>query len=157
MPRLTLNDYLATRDCLADPWSTQDYKGFSALAGSAQQGIHVFFAQAAPMSPHEARMLRQEMTKSFPSLPQKAGGAAAALRAHLEGQPNKIVDRHLEQTSATFESGGTTRSICVAAVRRVPIDLHRIACVLVCLAEIDTDGKLLAQFRKDADRNDRNS
>ena len=157
MPRLTLNDYLATRDYLADLWNNQDYKGFSALPSSAQRDIHDFFAPAVPMTPHEARMHRQEMTKAFPSLPQKAGRAAAALRDHLEGRPNKMVERRIKLSTSTFESGGQRYRIRIEGVVREKIDTYRLARALLRLEELDTDGTLLAKLREEAERKDRNA
>lgn len=154
MPRLTIQDYLTTRDFLAELWIERDGLGFSALPGHAQRDLHDYFAPSVPMTVHEATVHRQEMTKVFPSLPQKAGRAAEALRADLEGRPNQMLDRHRQRTSGTFDSAGKAHRIRVAALARPKVDALRLARAIVALSKADVDGTLLAKARKLRERRD---
>jgi hypothetical protein len=157
MPRLTLQDYLTTRDYLAELWIERDGLGFSALPGHAQRDLHDYFAPSVSMTVREATLHRQEMTNAFPTLPQKAGRTVAALRAHLEGRPSQMVDRRREKISGTFDSAGKTYTIRVEPERRPHVDTYRLARALVSLSKSDVDGKLLAKARKQRERRERNS
>lgn len=83
------------------------------------------------------------MTKERPALPQSAGRAFEALRAHLEHRPNQMVDRHLKNVTGTFKVGGKNRQIQVTGVSRPNIDTYHLAKALVQLSKEDIDGKLL--------------
>lgn len=148
MPRMTLNDYLATRDYLAELWVERDSLGFSALPGQAQRDLHDYFAPSVPMTVHEATIHRQEMTKAFPSLPQRAGRAVEALRANLEGRSNQMLDRDRQRISGSFESAGKTHRIRVATVARAKVDALRLARAMVALSKVDVDGSMLTEARK---------
>jgi hypothetical protein len=53
------------------------------LAGYAQRDLHDFFAFTVVMDDAGALRHRTQMTAAFPTLPQSAGRAVEALRAHL--------------------------------------------------------------------------
>ena len=146
MPRLTTRDYLTIRYFLIGPWNENDRQAFGVLPGYAQH-LHDYFAPSVPMTDREALDHRKQMTKSFPSLPQKAGRDFEALRASLEGRPNQMVDRHRAKTTRRFKVGGKTRTIRIAAVSRPKIDTHYLAKALLQLAKED-DGTLMRKAQK---------
>lgn len=147
MPRLTTRDYLTIRHALIDLWNENDGQAFGALPGYAQRDLHDYFAPTVPMTDRDALAHRKKMTKAFPSLPQKAGRDFEALRANLEGRPNRLVDRHHAKTTRTHKVGGRTRIIRVAAVSRPAIDTHYLAKALLQLLKED-DGTLMRKAQK---------
>ncbi|MFK4728277.1 hypothetical protein ROT00_01180 [Agromyces mediolanus] len=154
MPRLTTRDYLTIRHFLIDLWNENDGQAFGELPGYAQRDIHDYFAPTVPMSDRDALAHRKQMTKVFPSLPQKAGRDFEALRASLDGRPNQMVDRHRGKTTRAFKVGGKTRTIRVAAVSRPQIDTHYLAKALLQLVKED-DGTLMRKARRREARQDR--
>jgi hypothetical protein len=151
MPRLTTRDYLTIRRFLIKLWDQDDGQNFAVLPGHAQRDLHDYFAPTVPMSDHDALAHRKQITKAFPSLPQKAGRDFEALRASLEGRLNQMVDRHRVQTARTFKVNGKPRTIRVSAVSRPKIDTHYLAKALLQLAKED-DGTLMGKALRIATR-----
>ncbi|MCS5735102.1 hypothetical protein [Herbiconiux daphne] len=142
MPRLTSNDYLSTRSALFQLWTATDGFVFAVLSGHAQRDLHDYFAFTVPMTDREALAHRTAMTKAFPSLPQTAGRAFQAVNAHVNGQPNQMVDRHLEQSTVTVEHAGKTRKIRALGVAHPKVKLDLLARATVRFIQDDMNGKL---------------
>ena len=154
MPRLTTRDYLMIRHFLIDLWNENDGQAFGALPGYAQRALHDYFAPTVTMTDRDALAHRKQMTRAFPSLPQKAGRDFEALRASLEGRSNQLVDRHRSKATRTFKVAGKTRTIRVAAVSRPQINTHYLAKALLQLVKED-DGTLMRRALKLQARGDK--
>lgn len=155
MPRRTNHDYLLQRHFLCELWKTNDSVAFAVLPGQAQHDLHDFYAPSISMTDEYAVTHRARMTKTFPSLPQTAGRAFEALRAHQEGQPNQLVDRHLANTVATAKVGRHVRRVRVLGVSRPEIDIYHLAHALYTLSKEDVDGSLLTLAVKAKAKNER--
>lgn len=147
MPRLTTRDYLTIRRFLARLWDEDDSQAFAALPGYAQRDLHDYFAPTVSMTDRDALAHRKQMTKFFPSLPQKAGRDFEALRSSLEGRPNQIVDHHRAESTRTVKAAGRMRTIRVGAVSRPKIDTHYLAKALLQLVKED-DGTLMKKAQE---------
>lgn len=86
MPRLTDADYLSQRKKLRSDWFDHHAHGFSYLSSREQYDLHRYFAVAKLFGEEELLAHRAEVTKTDPSLPQRAGRAFAAVQPHLEIQ-----------------------------------------------------------------------
>ena len=75
MPRLTNTRYLYQRGRLRANWIDQQSRAFGRLESQEQMDLHDFFAPTEQFDDEAALRHRSEVTKNFPSLPQKAGRA----------------------------------------------------------------------------------
>lgn len=155
MPRLTNRDYLTIRHFLVRLWKQDDGHAFAVLPTAAQRDLHGYYVLTQYLQKAEALKHRAAMTKTFSSLPQKAGRAFEALRAHLEGRPNEVGDRHLERSTSLVTTNGKSRELRVLAVARPKLDVDLLARALVQLAKEDVDGKLLKRGLKAKARHER--
>lgn len=140
MPRLTNLDYLSIRHFLVRLWRQSDGSSFAALPAYAQRELHDYFAFTVSMNDEDALTYRVEMTAAFPSLPQSAGRALEALRAHLEGRPHRLFAAHRKASSQMGVIAGSERTVRVDAVSRPDVDVEALARALRQLADReDTD------------------
>jgi len=123
MPRLTNRDYLSNRHFLTQLWERESGSLFAVLPGYAQRDLHDFFAFTTSMDDAEALEHRAEMTAAFPSLPQAAGRALAAVHAQAEGRPHRLLDLHNVQTSRVVHVAGESRTVRIEAVTRADVDI----------------------------------
>lgn len=130
MPRLTNHAYLSTRSFLAALWEDGSRGVFVVLPGYAQRDLYDFFAFTVFMDDDEALEHRARMTAAFPSLPQAAGRALEALRAHLEGRPNRMLDRHETATTRMVRGAGSGRTVHVEALTRPQPDIDALRAAL---------------------------
>ena len=72
MPRLRNHDFLKRHDLLAKLWK-QAPSSFGLLNPHQQRDLHAYFRSADDLSPVELLAHRQKITKSDPSLPNRAG------------------------------------------------------------------------------------
>ena len=148
MPRLTSHDYLINRRLLCVEWKKRNGAAFAELSLQHQPDLHDYFAPSAPFTHKEALTHRMEMTKAFPSLPQKAGRELQAIHTALEGTPNQIVDTHRAKTTAVASIAGERRLLRIGGVARPKLDHLRLARALLAIERYDVDGKLLAKAKK---------
>ena len=137
MPRLTNHDYLSTRSYLARLWEQGDGGAMAVLPGYAQRDLYDFFAFTVPMSDQDALAYRAEMTAAFPSLPQSAGRALEALRAHLEGRQHRMLTTHRTVTSQISVVADSVRTVQVEAVSRPSMGVDAFTRALRQLADRD--------------------
>jgi len=152
MPRLTSRDYLTHRQFLRQYWEERDGAGFADLPLHYQRDLHDYYAPSVPISEKQALRHRAEITKAFPSLPQKAGRAYQAIRAAKDKTPNMIAETHRAKTTSNVVIAGKERSIRIAGIAKPEIDHYRLARAMVNLMTADVDGKLLAKANKLRDR-----
>ena len=148
MPRLTSRDYLINRRLLYVEWEMRDGAAFAELPCQQQLDLHDYFAPSVAFTDREALAHRSEMTKAFPSLPQKAGRAYEAMCAAIDGMPNRIVDTFRSETTTVELIAGKPRSLRITGVARPKVDHYRLARALLNLGRDDVDGKLLAKAKK---------
>lgn len=91
MPRLTSRDYLTRRQFLYKHWEEHDDVGFVDLPYQQQLDLYDYFAPSVAFTDREALTHRNEMTKAFPSLPQKGGRAYEGMCAAIDWTPNRTV------------------------------------------------------------------
>jgi len=118
MPRLTSRDYLTHRQFLRQEWDERDGAAFADLPHQQQLDLHDYFAPPVSFTDREALMHRSEMTKAFPSLPQKAGRAYEALRGAVDSTPNQIFDTRRDMTTTMEMIAGKRRSLRIIGVAR---------------------------------------
>lgn len=135
MPRLTSRDYLIHRQLLCLQWEECDGAAFADLPMQEQRDLHDYYAPSVPFTEKEALTHRSEMTRAFPSLPQKAGRAYQAIQTAIDGTPNQIVDTYRDATTTVELIGNKRRSIRIAAVAQPTVDHYRIARALLNLAK----------------------
>ena len=152
MPRLTSRDYLIHRQFLCEQWEEHDGVAFADLPMQEQRDLHDYYAPTIPLTEKEALTHRSEMTKAFPSLPQKAGRAYQAIHAAIDGTPNQIVDIYRDATTTVEMIAGKRRSLRVTGVARPKIDHYRLARAMLNLERLDVDGKLYEKAKKLRDR-----
>ena len=148
MPRLIPRDYLIHRHFLCQQWREQDGAAFADLPLQQQLDLHDYYAPSVPLADQQALTHRSEMTKAFPSLPQKAGRAYQALRAAVDGTPNQIVDTYRSETTRPAMIAGKHRSLRITGIAHPKVDHYRLARALVNLAKHDADGTLLAKAKR---------
>lgn len=124
---------------MAALWREKAGSFLAVLPGYAQRDLHDFFAFSVAMTDEEALAHRAEMTTVFPSLPQSAGRALIALRAGLEGQPNRMVDRHRADTSRLVMVAGAPREVRIEAISRSGVDVEALDRALCYLADDMSD------------------
>jgi hypothetical protein len=147
MARLTNRDYLMHRQFLIHEWE-EGSAAFGVLPLQTQHDLHDYYAPSMSFTDHEALVHRDQMTATFPSLPQKAGRVLEAIRAYQEGRPNRIVDRRLESATGTIKIAGQPHRIRVLGIAQPKLDSHKISQLLARISREDVDGKLLAQAKK---------
>jgi len=152
MPRLTSRDYLINRQFLHEQWKRHDGAVYADLPLQEQRDLHDYFAPSLTLTDRGALMHRAEMTKAFPSLPQKAGRAYQAIQAAVDGVPNAIVDAYRDATTSVELIAGKRRSLRITGVARQKVDHYRVARALLNLERHDVDGALLAKAKKLRDR-----
>ena len=152
MPRLTSRDYLTRRQFLYKYWEEHDGVTFVDLPYQQQLDLHDYFVPSVAFTDREALTHRSEMTKAFPSLPQKAGRANEAMCAAIDGTPNRIVDTFRSETTTVELIAGKRRSLRITGVARQKVDHYRLARAILNLERHDVDGKLLAKAKKIRDR-----
>lgn len=145
MPRLTSRDYLTNRQFIRQQWLDWNGIAFGSLPFQEQHDLHDYYVPSIPITDEQALRHRVEMTKSFPSLPQKAGKAYKAIRAAVYGHPNVIVDDFREATASVEMIAGMQRGLRITGIARPQIDHYRLARALVNLLRDDVDGELLAR------------
>jgi hypothetical protein len=133
MPRLTSRDYFTHRQFLREEWDERDGAASADLPYQQQLDLHDYFAPSAVFTEREALTHRSEMTKAFPSLPQKAGRACEAMCAAIQGTPNQIVDTHRDKTTTIEMIAGKRRLLRITGVARPKIDHYRLARALLNL------------------------
>jgi hemoglobin-like flavoprotein len=117
-----------------------------------QLDLHDYFAPPVPFTEREVLTHRREITKAFPSLPQKAGRAYEALRAAIDGTPNQIVDTFRSETTTVELIAGKRRSLRITGIARPKVDHYRLARALLNLERHDVDSKIYAEAKKVRDR-----
>ena len=152
MLRLTSHDYLINRRLLCVEWKKRNGAAFAELPLQYQRDLHDYFAPSVTFTDKEALTHRDEMTKAFPSLPQKAGRALQAIHAAVDDTPNQIVDTHRAKTTTVASIAGKRRSLRIAGAARPKLDHLRLARALLAIERHDVDGKLLAKVKKLRDR-----
>ena len=148
MPRLTSRDYLLQRHYLCTLWDKNEGGVFAVLPGQQQRDLQDYYAASGHISEQQALTHRAAMSKAFPSLPQSAGRAFNALRDHLDGKPNQIVDSHLMKRTAPEKIGGKQRTLRVLSVSQAKPDHRRLARVLLNPAFDEFDSKLTEEQEK---------
>jgi hypothetical protein len=122
---------------------SRDAAVFADLPLQNQLDLHDYYALSVPITVEQALRHRAEMTKAFPSLPQKAGRAYEAFRAAIDGPPNRIIDRHRRATTTTEVIAGERRSLRIVGIAHPRPDQYRLARALLALAN---DPKVSAEL-----------
>lgn len=145
MPLLTSKDYLIQRQLLIEEWHDRDAIAFGDISFQGQHDLHDFYAPTESFSDAEALKHRAAMTKSFPSLLQKAGRALQALLLGRELHEQRVAARQAAGT--TLRCTATNRNVRIASVARPKPDVRFLAKALIDLSISDTDGSLLRKLQ----------
>ena len=84
MSRLTDADYLSAHYYLKDAWKTHDGVAFGLLLWREQRVLHDYFLPSKRISDKALLEHRRLVTKTYPSLPHRAGKALSRCRANVE-------------------------------------------------------------------------
>jgi len=157
MPRLTSRDYLLQRRYLCSIWENDEGGSFAVLPGQQQRDLHDYYAPSGHLTEQQALTHRTAISKAFPSLPQSAGRSFNALRDHLDGKPNQIVDSHLRRRTTSEKIGGKQRTVRTLSVSRPKIDHRRLARALLDHALVEFDRSLSTREKTFVRRRKKNS
>lgn len=134
LPRLTNPDYLDQRHRLMIAWEFRPLL-IAELELYEQHALHDFFAMSRELFDEDALLYRQEVSKRWPSLPQKAGRAYTRFERVVS--EDKLRREHEKEKVTTIPMRGATRPKKVVTVKTLAnpeLDARRIAQILFWVA-----------------------
>ena len=130
LPRLTNPDYLDQRHRLMIAWEFRPHL-FAELELYEQHALHDFFAFSRELFDDDAVLYRREVSKRWPSLPQKAGRAYTHFEAVVAA--DKLRREQEREKVTTIPMRGATRPkkvVTVKPVARPELDVKRMVQIL---------------------------
>ncbi|MDQ1547701.1 MAG: hypothetical protein QOH69_2605 [Actinomycetota bacterium] len=135
MPRCTNAQYLYQRERLRANWIDQHARAFSRLESQEQMDLHDYFAPTEPIDDEAALRHRSEVTKSFPSLPQKAGRAYQSALPFLDAPSPEPARPIANRAARRHPVKQGSRRVVIHAVRNPKVDTHKLSRALIAIMD----------------------
>lgn len=135
MPRLTNAHYLYQRKRLRANWFDQHARAFSRLESQEQMDLHDYFAPTEQFDDKAALAHRAEVTKIFPSLPQKAGRAHQSALPFLDAPWPKTAQPIANRSPRRHPVKQGSRRVVIHAVRNPKVDTYKLSRALIAIMD----------------------